>query len=667
MIRRGVLVGAAGIAAVMMAACVGLKSSETSRQPSNATGPVWEKPPGLHGGDLADFEHLSEGADIYPYEWIMALRSVTFPDANGKLTQPYLKDLDTRFGLVRSGNLMSSEGKTYLIPYVGLTAAWSDHPPGKTEAYAQDEAEIIRQISGVKSVKMVGTNCSFCHSGAVSFNGKQYKVDGSPSMVNVRGFFQDMAKSTLGVLAKKEIAEDFLKRLKVPNPEQKAAELNGFFYKRLGETTYRIFNAGPLSTKLTLVKAKFFSDTRRLYNGKQAIAESLEKLLRMTYGFSETDDIGELSMRMKFLASLMVGTDPRTEETPSGYARTDAFGRIGNLVLRGEDPISYTAPVSLPWVWGIKYMAMLHYNGNSNSVIMRNAGQSLGLGAIVLSEKGDSTVNVKNLARLEELVHKISVPQWQKVFAGVPEMEVDEILARRGEAVYTKSCKGCHESDKFVGPTAQLREYHMMPLEKLGTDPYAANNAVKAVGTVEFNKSIFQGVGGIKARFYEKYNISEAEQGVMEYRSIRGPEFFRDTLNGFDRQSEFGNNYGNIKAGYGYKARHLSGVWATAPYLHNGSVPSMWELLQDPKNRSKTFEVKSNEYDPRVLGFKSKRGKNILGLEKRCKSKESECFDTRLKGNSNAGHVYGIELADADKLALMEYLKVLPPESEYSW
>jgi len=665
---RIILIGV-GVLTLFTAACVGLNSSETSRNPSSykASSARWEKPYGLWGADHADFEHLSEGSDFYPYDWMMALRSLGFEDAKGKKSLPFFQDLDTRFGLLPSKNLRNADGKTYLMPYVGLTAGWSNHPPDKTDAFTEDQVESVRTINGVKSIKMVGTNCALCHSGAVNFRGQQYRIDGGPAMVNVRGYFQDMAKSTLVVLAKKDVAEDFLRRLNVPNPKEKAAELNHFFYKRLGETTYGIFNAGPLSAKITIIKAKFLGDTRRVYKGRQAIGESLEKLLRMTYGFSDTEDIGELSLRMKFLGNLMVGTDPKTEETASGYGRTDAFGRIGNLVLRGDDPISYTAPVSLPWIWGIKYMAMLHYSGNSNSSILRNVGQSLGLGSLILNPQGDSTVNIHNLVRLEGLVHKIPVPELQKVFAGVAEMEVNQQLAARGEPVYAKNCMGCHESNTFVGPTKKLRDYKMISLDHLGTDPYAARNAVQAVGTLEFEKSIFQGVGAIRNRYYEKYNISPEQQAKMEYRDRRGNEFFRDTLNGFNRQDEFKNDYGNIEPGKGYKARHLSGVWATAPYLHNGSVPSIWALLQDPKDRPKIFEVQSTEIDPATLGFASLRKENFLGMVKRCKKKENQCFDIRHKGNSNAGHVYGTTLSNDEKVALIEYLKVLPPEPEYSW
>ncbi|MNL43435.1 hypothetical protein D3C87_1659470 [compost metagenome] len=93
----------------------------------------------------------------------------------------------------------------------------------------------------------------------------------------------------------------------------------------------------------------------------------------------------------------------------------------------------------------------------------------------------------------------------------------------------------------------------------------------------------------------------------------------------------------------------------------------MWELLQAPIKRPKVFEVRSREFDPKVLGFKSARLTYTSGGYVPCKKTEDHCFDTAVTGNSNQGHYYGTNLADSDKWALIEYLKVLPPEPEYAW
>jgi len=99
----------------------------------------------------------------------------------------------------------------------------------------------------------------------------------------------------------------------------------------------------------------------------------------------------------------------------------------------------------------------------------------------------------------------------------------------------------------------------------------------------------------------------------------------------------------------GYAATFIDGAWARAPYLHHGSVPTMWDLLQPVSARPKVFYRGYNVYDPKKLGYISD-------------GPEAEKFfryDTSVPGNDNAGHEYGTALSDADKWALIEYLKTL--------
>lgn len=96
-----------------------------------------------------------------------------------------------------------------------------------------------------------------------------------------------------------------------------------------------------------------------------------------------------------------------------------------------------------------------------------------------------------------------------------------------------------------------------------------------------------------------------------------------------------------------YKARPLNGVWAPAPYLHNGSVPTLYDLLLPPAERPTTFAVGRREFDPARVGF---RTDPFAG---------GFAFDTSLPGNSNAGHEYGTGLTDAQRWQLVEYLKSL--------
>jgi hypothetical protein len=107
------------------------------------------------------------------------------------------------------------------------------------------------------------------------------------------------------------------------------------------------------------------------------------------------------------------------------------------------------------------------------------------------------------------------------------------------------------------------------------------------------------------------------------------------------------------KALLAYKARPLNGVWSSAPFLHNGAVPNMYQLLLPAKDRAKQFYLGSMEFDPKYIGFEMTQ------------VKEAFLFDTTLPGNSNAGHEYGAGYGNAPALTederwqLIEYIKTL--------
>jgi hypothetical protein len=96
-----------------------------------------------------------------------------------------------------------------------------------------------------------------------------------------------------------------------------------------------------------------------------------------------------------------------------------------------------------------------------------------------------------------------------------------------------------------------------------------------------------------------------------------------------------------------YKARPMNGIWATAPFLHNGSVPTLYDLMLPAAERPKKFYVGRLELDPKKVGILTDKFEG--GFE----------FDTSVKGNSNAGHEYGMGLSDEERWAVVEYMKSL--------
>ncbi len=132
-----------------------------------------------------------------------------------------------------------------------------------------------------------------------------------------------------------------------------------------------------------------------------------------------------------------------------------------------------------------------------------------------------------------------------------------------------------------------------------------------------------------------------------------------------------------------YMARPLAGIWATPPFLHNGSVPSLYEMLLPAYQRTKQFYVKTPLFDPRTVGFYTNTGE-----------KGAYLFDTSIRGNYNTGHefrdgyrprqpndppgisrygIIGPAMSDDERWAIIEYLKIMRdnpddtscPESQY--
>jgi hypothetical protein len=99
----------------------------------------------------------------------------------------------------------------------------------------------------------------------------------------------------------------------------------------------------------------------------------------------------------------------------------------------------------------------------------------------------------------------------------------------------------------------------------------------------------------------------------------------------------------------GYANHPLDGIWARAPYLHNGSVPTLRDLLEPPDRRPLVFYRGYDVYDQARVGFVTSVAEEG--------GRQFFLYDTSLPGNSNAGHLYGTALPDEDKAAIVEYLK----------
>jgi hypothetical protein len=212
---------------------------------------------------------------------------------------------------------------------------------------------------------------------------------------------------------------------------------------------------------------------------------------------------------------------------------------------------------------------------------------------------------------LEVLTHKLQPPTWPAEVLGA----IDEAKAQRGEQIFHEKCAGCHQ-DRMV---AQM---------EVGTDPNRANSFGQPVGKIPFPKAVAPILEGLKKRAFQDDGIGVGEQAAMD----ANPVVWRATGQ--------------------YLARPLNGIWATGPYLHNGSVPTLFDLLH-PEERVPKFAVGNREFDPVKIGYRSEpnaTGPNVW------------IYDTAQPGNSNIGHnseAFGTTLPEDQKSALLEYLKKL--------
>jgi hypothetical protein len=111
----------------------------------------------------------------------------------------------------------------------------------------------------------------------------------------------------------------------------------------------------------------------------------------------------------------------------------------------------------------------------------------------------------------------------------------------------------------------------------------------------------------------------------------------------------------------GYQAPPLDGVWATAPYFHNGSAPTVYHVLNSkarPKVFTRSYRTGEEDYDPVRLGWKVTELERSPGPEM-SEFERRKIYDTTLPGRHNGGHLYGDELSEDERLAVIEYLKTL--------
>jgi mono/diheme cytochrome c family protein len=337
-----------------------------------------------------------------------------------------------------------------------------------------------------------------------------------------------------------------------------------------------------------------------------------------------------LKARLQFARKVLAEGKLGLAVTEAGPGRTDDFGLARNLIFDPAQAGPLTAPCSVPHLWGLRRVRWTDWDANTTSSLGRSVATALAGGAVFDPETYRSTVPPRNLARLDDLATGIKAPAWPEEALG----KIDREKAKRGAALFEAHCAKCH-GPKAADPLGD----GLVALKEVGTDPNRLVNYGRKLGP----GGVPQGGGRQPPLEYEEFPAA-LRDAVGRYLRQACRDDKMDAAE--ERKLEEGRP-NQWRRTNGYVARELAGVWATAPYLHNGSVPTLYHLLLPAGKRPAKFPLGQRDYDPVKVGY-------TTAVEK-----PRFTFDVSKRGNSNAGHEYGTGLADEERWALVEYLKTL--------
>ena len=282
-------------------------------------------------------------------------------------------------------------------------------------------------------------------------------------------------------------------------------------------------------------------------------------------------------------------------EPDPGPGRVDTFNppkTLLNFPMDKLSPDEWVGNCDLPSIWNqAKRKGMwLHWDGNNNSVEERNRSAAFGTGAI------PTTLDRPSIKRMEEFINTNMPPPWP--------YQINRAQADRGEKLYAEYCAKCHgrSGTDFAGELVG----QVTPVENIRTDRHRLDSYTSELCA---NQNLL----------YAGY-----------------PE----------------ERFAHFRKTFGYANQPLDGLWLRGPYLHNGSVATLRELLEPAAKRRAEFFRGYDVIDRARVGFVSD-----VAAEK---SRKFFKFDTRLPGNSNSGHEgkeYGTDLSADEKDALVEHLK----------
>jgi len=568
-------------------------------------------------------------------------------------------------------------------------------------------------VDDYRGKEYVGYTCAACHTAQINYLGKAIRIDGGPAMADMVGFLLALSNSMQATLNDADKLKRFTQKvIEIDNDYDDGDEQKIHDDLKLWTQTLRHYNnINHSSLPYGYARLDAFG---RIYN---RVLQHVINRNQLRFALLDIVDGNNTPLIDPETIELVVKDINETVVGDIGFAKV--LNRLqsnepGYPGLNDEqmdfvkDAIfnEPNGPVSYPFLWDITRSDYVQWNGIANNAALgplgRNMGEVIGvfakldwevvkpgfsLSAWLTGQENkphrirfNSSVNGINLERIEGHLRSLKSPVWPQEILG----KIDMDKVRKGQRLYVEYCQSCHQ---VIDRTDfnRLVTANMSGIDVVGTDPVMAQNGVKYMGYSGNFADTYLGesVGTlvVQDRAPAAQILTAVTRGVVVTADTDKNWFRRrlDQLYMFAASLIDNSIKPNVKHGnyavdttanpyqslLAYKGRSLNGIWATAPYLHNGSVPSLYELLLpkkregDPtegKYRPDNFVLGSREFDPVKVGFQD------AGYD-------GSLFDTNLRGNSNQGHEYGTThtsadqpqrpLNDEERWELLEYLKTL--------
>jgi hypothetical protein len=354
---------------------------------------------------------------------------------------------------------------------------------------------------------------------------------------------------------------------------------------------------------------------------------------------------------------------------PWGPSRMDAIGLIVARVTSVAPEIlqnwsAALAPTKPPFLWNSPQGTWTQWRGVQQDPINRNLTETMGVFmSMDLTAKSpeqglfQSNARLKNLEQIEGWLNHLAPPKWPEEAFG----KIDRAKAAQGKKLFEGHCAECHNSYPYTWTAPnkygkRFLEVGLVPESYVGTDPMQFEDVRPYVQTAHL-APFLPGPLKDKPLIPGGYLYIGLQESILHAALLNVKQTPEEAvqMHGFrelpvPRPSEVPH----------YKAAPRDGVWATPPFMHNGSVPNLYEMLVPAAERTKKFCL-GRDFDPVKVG-----------VDTSCKS-GTYMIDTALVGSSNRGHsfenaplgngVIGPLLTEEERWALVEYLKSIPEEA----